>query len=129
MANMVVISTSAVPGHVRGALTRWLTEPAPGLYIGTVSARVREGLWSAVAASVGDEAAACVHPAENEQRYMIRTAGKRRALAGEAMRWWWKLALEELRWWPDSYASPPRNTTCLPNPQLVKCRPGTRRGW
>ena len=56
MVNMVVISTTAVPDHVRGALTRWLTEPAPGLYVGTVSARVREGLWSAVAVSVGDGA-------------------------------------------------------------------------
>jgi CRISPR-associated protein Cas2 len=52
MANMVAISTTAVPEHVRGALTRWLTEPAPGLYGGTVSARVRDGLWSAVATSV-----------------------------------------------------------------------------
>ena len=78
MVNMVVISTTAVPDHVRGALTRWLTEPAPGLYVGTVSARVREGLWSAVAVSVGDGAAVCVQPAENEQRYLIRTAGKRR---------------------------------------------------
>ncbi len=78
MANMVVISTTAVPDHVRGALTRWLTEPAPGLYVGTVSARVREGLWSAVAASVGEGAAVCIHPAENEQRYFIRTAGERR---------------------------------------------------
>jgi CRISPR-associated protein Cas2 len=78
MANMVVISTTAVPDHVRGALTRWLTEPAPGLYVGTVSARVREGLWSAVAASVGDGAAACIHPADNEQRYLVHTAGQRR---------------------------------------------------
>ena len=75
---MVVISTTAVPDHIRGALTRWLTEPASGLYVGTVSARVREGLWSAVAASVGEGAAVCIHPAENEQRYFIRTAGERR---------------------------------------------------
>ena len=78
MPNMVVISTTAVPDHVRGALTRWLTEPAPGLYVGTVSSRVRETLWSAVAVSVADGAAICIHPAENEQRYLIRTAGKRR---------------------------------------------------
>jgi CRISPR-associated protein Cas2 len=31
MANMIVISATAVPDHVRGALARWLTEPAPGL--------------------------------------------------------------------------------------------------
>ncbi|MGH3403486.1 MAG: type I-E CRISPR-associated endoribonuclease Cas2e [Streptosporangiaceae bacterium] len=75
---MIVISTTAVPDHVRGALTRWLTEPAPGLYVGTVSARVREGLWSAVTVSVGDGSAVCIHPDDNEQRYLIRTAGKRR---------------------------------------------------
>src|SRR5690349_7244150 len=73
MPTMLVISTTAVPDHVRGALTRWLTEPAPGLYVGTVTVRVREGLWSAVAATVGDGAAVCVHPAGNEQRYQIRT--------------------------------------------------------
>jgi len=78
MSNMVVISTTAVPDHVRGALTRWMTEPAPGFYVGTVSAKVRDRLWDAVAASVGEGAAVCVHPADNEQRYLIRTAGDRR---------------------------------------------------
>jgi CRISPR-associated protein Cas2 len=78
MANMVVIKTTEVPDRVRGALTRWLTEPAPGLYVGTVSARVREELWQTVAATVGPGMAVCIHPDDNEQRYTIRTAGKRR---------------------------------------------------
>jgi CRISPR-associated protein Cas2 len=78
MANMLVISTTDVPDHVRGSLTRWLTEPAPGLYVGTVSARVREELWKAVSATVGTGMAVCIHPDDNEQRYAIRTAGKRR---------------------------------------------------
>ena len=78
MANMVVIDTTAVPDHVRGALTRWLTEPAPGLYVGTVSTRVREELWKIVAASVGPGMAVCIHPDDNEQHYTIRTAGQRR---------------------------------------------------
>ncbi|WP_245929296.1 type I-E CRISPR-associated endoribonuclease Cas2e [Murinocardiopsis flavida] len=75
---MVVISTTAVPDHVRGAISRWLIEPAPGFYVGTVSAKVRDMLWDAVSASVGEGAAVCVHPAENEQRYVIKTAGQRR---------------------------------------------------
>ena len=78
MANMVVIATTAIPEHVRGALTRWMTEPAPGLYVGTLSAKVRDELWDAVAASVADGAAVCLHPSDNEQRYTIRTAGQRR---------------------------------------------------
>ncbi|NBM19848.1 type I-E CRISPR-associated endoribonuclease Cas2e [Streptomyces sp. GC420] len=78
MATMTVIATTAVPDHVRGALSRWLTEPMPGLYVGTLSARVREELWSAVSASVADGAAVLMHPDNSEQRYAVRTAGQRR---------------------------------------------------
>ncbi|MEU6131375.1 type I-E CRISPR-associated endoribonuclease Cas2e [Saccharopolyspora sp. NPDC047091] len=78
MPNLVVISTTAVPDYVRGSLSRWLTEPAPGLYVGSISARVRDELWNQVADAIGDGAAVCVHPADNEQRYTITTAGQRR---------------------------------------------------
>jgi len=57
MATMTVIATTAIPDHLRGALTRWMIEPAPGLYVGTLSARVRTELWTAVSASIGDGAA------------------------------------------------------------------------
>lgn len=50
----------------------------PGLYVGTISARVREELWSAVSASVGDGAAVLIHPADTEQGFALRTAGQRR---------------------------------------------------
>lgn len=75
---MIVLSTTAVPEHVRGALTRWLIEPGPGFYVGTVSARVRDELWAAVAASVGDGMAICVYPSDNEQGFRLQTAGERR---------------------------------------------------
>jgi CRISPR-associated protein Cas2 len=78
VANLTVISTTAVPDHVRGALSRWMLEPTPGLYVGTLSAKVREELWAVVAASVADGAAVLIHPADNEQRFSIHTAGERR---------------------------------------------------
>lgn len=78
MANLSVIHTTAVPDHVRGALSRWMLEPAPGLYVGTLSKKVRDELWSVVAASVGDGAAVLIHPADTEQRFALRTAGERR---------------------------------------------------
>jgi CRISPR-associated protein Cas2 len=78
MGSMVVIATSAVPDRVRGALSRWMTEPDAGLYVGTMNARVRQELWSAVSASVGDGAAVCLHTADNEQGYVVLTAGERR---------------------------------------------------
>jgi CRISPR-associated protein Cas2 len=55
-----------------------MIEPAPGLYVGTLSAKVREELWAVVAASVREGAAVLVHPTDNEQRFAIATAGERR---------------------------------------------------
>ena len=78
MPAMLVIATTAVPDHLRGALSRWTTEVVPGIFVGTVSARVRDELWQAVTDIVGDGAAVLVHPAATEQGYEIRTAGTRR---------------------------------------------------
>lgn len=78
MARLVMIATTAVPDHVRGALSRWMLEPVAGVYVGTMSARVRDELWSVVSASVGVGAAVCVHPDDNEQGFTIHTAGERR---------------------------------------------------
>ncbi|CAM5243609.1 type I-E CRISPR-associated endoribonuclease Cas2e [Streptomyces hirsutus] len=50
----------------------------PGIFVGSVSARVRDELWNAVTEVVGNGAAVLVHPAATEQGYAIRTAGTRR---------------------------------------------------
>ena len=78
MATLTIIHTTAVPPHVRGALSRWMLEPAPGLYVGTLTKKVREELWAVISASVVDGAAVLIHTAETEQRYALRTAGQRR---------------------------------------------------
>ncbi|MFE0645715.1 type I-E CRISPR-associated endoribonuclease Cas2e [Streptomyces sp. NPDC058877] len=78
MPSMLVIATTAVPDHLRGALSRWTTEVVAGIFVGSVSARVRDELWEAVTQVVGDGAAVLVHPAPTEQGYSIRTAGSRR---------------------------------------------------
>jgi CRISPR-associated protein Cas2 len=75
---MVVLATTAVPDHLRGAISRWLVEAAPGLYIGSLSARVRDELWTTTATSIGNGAAILIHPDNNEQGYTLRTAGERR---------------------------------------------------
>ncbi|MEU7364247.1 type I-E CRISPR-associated endoribonuclease Cas2e [Streptomyces hygroscopicus] len=78
MPSMLVIATTAVPDHLRGALSRWTSEVVPGIFVGSVSARVRDELWHAVTQTVGNGAAVLVHPAPTEQGYTIRTAGTRR---------------------------------------------------
>ncbi|MGA5321602.1 type I-E CRISPR-associated endoribonuclease Cas2e [Streptomyces seoulensis] len=78
MPSMITISATAVPDHLRGALSRWLLEVTPELYVGTVSARVRDELWASVAACTGDGMSVLIHPSDNEQGFEIRTAGTRR---------------------------------------------------
>ncbi|MFG2691715.1 type I-E CRISPR-associated endoribonuclease Cas2e [Streptomyces sp. NPDC048405] len=78
MPSMLVIATTAVPDHLRGALSRWTSEVVPGIFVGSVSARVRDQLWQAVTETVGDGATVLVHPAPTEQGYAIRTTGSRR---------------------------------------------------
>ncbi|MFB7778148.1 type I-E CRISPR-associated endoribonuclease Cas2e [Streptomyces bauhiniae] len=78
MPAMLVIATTAVPDHLRGALSRWTSEVVPGIFVGTASARVRDQLWKTVTETVGDGAAVLVHPAPTEQGYAIHTAGSRR---------------------------------------------------
>ncbi len=75
---MVTISVSAVPAHLRGALTRWLLEVTPQLYVGTVSAKVREELWAAVLPCVEAGVAVLIYPAANERGFELRTAGAQR---------------------------------------------------
>lgn len=78
MTSLTVIRTTAVPPHVRGALSRWMLEPAPGLYVGTLSAKVRDELWRVVAASIGDGSAVLVQAADAEQHFRIETVGPSR---------------------------------------------------
>ncbi|MFI7077122.1 type I-E CRISPR-associated endoribonuclease Cas2e [Micromonospora sp. NPDC049903] len=75
---MVVLATTAVPDHLRGALSRWMIEVKPGLFVGTLSAKVRDELWNAASAVVGDGAAVLIQPDNTEQGFTLRTAGERR---------------------------------------------------
>ncbi|MHB9848966.1 type I-E CRISPR-associated endoribonuclease Cas2e [Streptomyces krungchingensis] len=83
MPSMLVIATTAVPDHLRGALSRWTSEVVPGIFVGTVSARVRDQLWQAVTETVGNGAAVLIHSAPTEQGYAIRTAGTRRRVPAD----------------------------------------------
>ncbi|WP_435224326.1 type I-E CRISPR-associated endoribonuclease Cas2e [Streptomyces sp. Tue6028] len=83
MPSMLGIATTAVPDHLRGALSRWTSEVVPGIFVGTVSARVRDQLWQAVTETVGNGAAVLIHPAPTEQGYAIRTAGTRRRVPAD----------------------------------------------
>lgn len=72
---MLVLVTSAAPPGLRGELTRWLLEIAPGVYVGHLSARVREKVWELTQANIRNGRAIMVIPARNEQRLEFLTCG------------------------------------------------------
>lgn len=72
---MIVLATSAIPNVLRGKLTRWLFELEPGIFVGNVSARVRDELWREIEENKGQGRALLVFPARNEQGLDFRTTG------------------------------------------------------
>ena len=42
---MIVITLTDCPPKVRGDLSKWLLEISTGVYVGNLSARVRDELW------------------------------------------------------------------------------------
>jgi CRISPR-associated protein Cas2 len=75
---IVLVLTAAPPG-LRGDVSRWLIEVAPGVFTGKVSRRVRDRLWDRVRAGVRDGSAVLVAASrETEQGYEIMTCGQGR---------------------------------------------------
>jgi len=72
---VTVIVLTAVPQGLRGVLTRWLFEVAPGVFVGKVSKRVRDLLWDRIIEDIGRGRALLVFPGRNEQGMEFRTHG------------------------------------------------------
>lgn len=69
---MVVITLEKCPLSLRGDLTKWLQEISPGVYVGQVSARVRDKLWDRVCMESKQGRATMVFSARNEQHLNFR---------------------------------------------------------
>ena len=73
---MTVMVLERVPAGLRGKLTRWMLELRAGVFVGTLSGRVREKLWADVCKRRrGVGACTIVHGAQTEQGYVIQTIG------------------------------------------------------
>lgn len=73
---MVVMILESAPVSVRGELTRWLSEPRAGVFVGNISAMVREKLWEMVCTKLkGKSGGMLIQTTATEQGYMIRTHG------------------------------------------------------
>ena len=71
---LVIILERTTPG-LRGELTRWLLEIQAGIFVGAVSALVRDKLWEQACAKLRSGAGLLIHTASNEQGFLIRAHG------------------------------------------------------
>lgn len=72
---MVVVVLTACPVGLRGDLTMRLLEISPGVFVGYVSARVRDGLWARILQLVRNGGAIMAYSASNEQHLAFRPFG------------------------------------------------------
>lgn len=69
---MTVIILTACPVGLRGHLTQWLLEISAGVYVGHISSRVRNRLWSRVIEMAGPGRALMVFQTKGEQRLSFK---------------------------------------------------------
>jgi len=82
---MVLMLLERVSPSLRGELTRWLIQPRTGVFVGNVSALVRDKLWQKVVESlqtarprktVRKQGAILVYTTNNEQGFAVRVTGE-----------------------------------------------------
>lgn len=71
----MVMVLERVPPGLRGELTRWLLELRAGVFVGDVSALVRDKLWERACAGMGGGAGMLVYNDVTEQGFAIRFWG------------------------------------------------------
>ena len=72
---MIVLVLTSCPPGLRGYLTRWLVEISAGVFVGSVSKRVRELMWKRTVEMVRSGRAIMVFSARNEQRLSFLVHG------------------------------------------------------
>lgn len=70
---MVVLTITNCPPALRGTLSRWMFEIHTGVYVGKMSAKVRDLLWDKVCENIKSGQATMVYSSNNEQGFEFRT--------------------------------------------------------
>ena len=72
---MVVIIVEKVAPSLRGELTRWMIEPHTGVFVGHVSALVRDQLWKKCTERMDAGGVVQLWSTNTEQHFKMRMAG------------------------------------------------------
>lgn len=74
---MVVLIVEKVSPSLRGLLSRWLIEVKTGVFVGQMSALVRDLLWQKYLENIRKGGALQIWSTNNEQGFDMRMAGER----------------------------------------------------
>jgi len=80
---MLVIVVENVPPRLRGRLAVWLIEIRAGVYVGDLSVKVREMLWSQIEEGIEEGNAIMTWSTNTESGFDFMTLGKNRRLPVE----------------------------------------------
>jgi len=72
---MIVMVLEKVPASLRGELTRWLIEVRTGVFVGHLSARVRDKLWEKCCNEKRTGGVTQIWSTNTEQRFKMRMCG------------------------------------------------------
>jgi len=80
---MLVIVVENVPPRLRGRLAVWLIEIRAGVYVGDLSVKVRDMIWSQIEDGIEEGNAVMAWSTNTESGFDFKTLGKNRRLPVE----------------------------------------------
>ena len=80
---MLVIVVENVPDRLRGRLAVWLIEIRAGVYVGDLSVKVREMIWSQIEIGIEEGNAIMTWSTNTESGFDFKTLGQNRRLPVE----------------------------------------------
>ena len=75
MANLVVLIIENASPSLKGELSRTMIEPKSGIFVGKISALVRDKLWDKTCKNIKKGGCILIFSTNNEQGYGVRTFG------------------------------------------------------
>ena len=72
---MVVLIMERAPIGLRGELSRWMIEPRGGVFVGRISAMVRDKLWEKACKSSKAASVVMLYTSASEQGFSVRSHG------------------------------------------------------
>jgi len=72
---MVILVMENVPEKLRGELTRWMLEAKAGVFVGNMTATVRDALWEKVNDNAGEGCALLIYSFDTEQGFKMEMLG------------------------------------------------------